>query len=289
MRSIAPSEPPSPRPRGGRDDERTVVSAPGRRPAGRSHRGRRQGGQPRRAARRRRPRPRRGGPAGRLRRRTARGATAALAGAAADLGGGPFAVRSSGIAEDGAEHSFAGMYETVLDVRRDDLPAAVDRCLASATAAASPIRRRRDGARLAVLIQRMVAAGRGRRRAHRRPGHRGPADLRGHRGPRAGRAAGVRRGPRRRVGRRRRARHRRRQPEHAIDRRQVEAVATEARRIAAARGVPQDIEWAIDADGTLWILQARPMTALPPDVSWDPPAPGAFTRQLRSANGSPSR
>ena len=38
--------------------------------------------------------------------------------AAADLGAGPFAVRSSGIAEDGAEHSFAGIYETVLDVSR---------------------------------------------------------------------------------------------------------------------------------------------------------------------------
>ena len=46
-------------------------------------------------------------------------------------------------------------------------------------------------------------------------------------------------------------------------------------------GAPQDIEWAIGADGELWILQARPMTALPPDVSWEPPAPGAFTRQLR--------
>ena len=58
-------------------------------------------------------------------------------------------------------------------------------------------------------------------------------------------------------------------------------VATEARRIADARGTPQDIEWAIDAEGTLWILQARPMTALPPDVSWDSPAPGAYTRMLR--------
>ena len=50
---------------------------------------------------------------------------------------------------------------------------------------------------------------------------------------------------------------------------------------AAARGAPQDIEWAIDGDGTLWILQARPMTALPPEVSWDAPARGAFTRTLR--------
>ncbi|HSJ00171.1 MAG TPA: PEP-utilizing enzyme, partial [Patescibacteria group bacterium] len=67
----------------------------------------------------------------------------------------------------------------------------------------------------------------------------------------------------------------------AVDGSQVQAVAGEARRIATKRGVPQDIEWAIDGDGTLWILQARPMTALPPEVSWDPPAPGAYTRNLR--------
>ena len=73
----------------------------------------------------------------------------------------------------------------------------------------------------------------------------------------------------------------RRKAEGAIDRRQALEVAGEAVRIATARGVPQDIEWAIDADGSLWILQARPMTALPPDVSWESPAPGAYTRMLR--------
>ena len=73
----------------------------------------------------------------------------------------------------------------------------------------------------------------------------------------------------------------RRQPEHAIDRDEAMRVASEARRIAATMGVPQDIEWAIDAEGELWLLQTRPMTALPPDVSWEPPAPGAYTRQLR--------
>ena len=43
-------------------------------------------------------------------------------------------------------------------------------------------------------------------------------------------------------------------------------------------GVPQDIEWAY-ADGHLWVLQARPITNLPPaplkEVRWEPPFPGS--------------
>ena len=42
-------------------------------------------------------------------------------------------------------------------------------------------------------------------------------------------------------------------------------------------GVPQDIEWAV-AEGRCWLLQARPLTGLPPapieDVRWEPPIPG---------------
>lgn len=43
-------------------------------------------------------------------------------------------------------------------------------------------------------------------------------------------------------------------------------------------GSPQDIEWAY-ADGRFWVLQARPITKLPPaplkDVRWTPPVPGS--------------
>ena len=42
-------------------------------------------------------------------------------------------------------------------------------------------------------------------------------------------------------------------------------------------GGPQDIEWAYDAGGRLWVLQARPITNLPPppleEVHWEPPFP----------------
>ena len=43
-------------------------------------------------------------------------------------------------------------------------------------------------------------------------------------------------------------------------------------------GVPQDIEWAV-AEGRFWLLQARPITNLPPaplqDVRWEPLRPGS--------------
>jgi rifampicin phosphotransferase len=45
-------------------------------------------------------------------------------------------------------------------------------------------------------------------------------------------------------------------------------------------GSPQDIEWAI-ADGRLFLLQARPMTAVPEPVTWTPPAKGWWLRNFR--------
>ena len=207
-----------------------------------------------------------------------------LRAAADELGAGPFAVRSSGIAEDGAEASYAGMYETALNVSADELAAATDRSISSAgaarVAAYSPASRGTD-ARMAVIIQRMVAPAAagvvltadpitGDRRSTVISAVRGIGDRLvsgeaiGDEWVVVGRDATPRR-----------------QPEHAIDRRQAIQVASEARRIAAARGAPQDIEWAIDVDGALWILQARPMTALPREVSWDPPEAGAFTRTFR--------
>jgi pyruvate,water dikinase len=44
-----------------------------------------------------------------------------LGAAAGYIGIGPFAVRSGGIAEDGAEHSYAGIHESVLDVSAYDV------------------------------------------------------------------------------------------------------------------------------------------------------------------------
>jgi len=200
---------------------------------------------------------------------------------AGNLGVGPFAVRSSGIAEDGAERSYAGVYESVLDVSADALPAAVDRCLASARATRAAEYEPASDGRMAVIIQRMVtpAAAGVALTADPINGDRRSCIVTAVRGLGERLVSGAAFGDEWVV--RKDVAAARRQPERAIDRRQAVRVATQARRIADARGTPQDIEWAIDMDGTLWIIQARPMTALPPDVSWESPAPGAYTRMLR--------
>jgi pyruvate,water dikinase len=177
------------------------------------------------------------------------------------------------------------MFETLLNVERADLAGAIERVAASAggrrakgysIAAAAP-----DATRMAVIVQHMIAPVAAGVALTTDPvsGDRATTVITAVRGLGerlvSGAAAGdewvVRDG----------AARARRRTERAIDERQALEVATEARRIAARRGMPQDVEWAIDRDGTLWMLQARPMTALPPDVSWESPAPGAFHRSLR--------
>ena len=204
-----------------------------------------------------------------------------IASAVETLGDGPFAVRSSGVAEDGADRSYAGMFETVLGVPTGEVPAATERVLASGNSARVAGYQASTDGRMAVLIQRMiepVAAGvaltadpiDGDRRTCVITAVRGTGD-RLVSGESIGDEWAIRDG----------AATTRRNAENAIDRPQALRVAGEALRIATARGIPQDVEWAIDADGSLWILQARPMTALPPDVSWESPAAGAYTRMLR--------
>jgi len=200
----------------------------------------------------------------------------------AELGNGPFAVRSSGIAEDGSEHSFAGIFESVLDVWADELDEAVDRTLGSARAARVADYRNEGGVpSMAVIVQRMIAASTAGVALTADPinGDRHACVITAVSGRGEPLVSGAALGDEWVV--RDDVATARRQGEHALDRHQAAAIAAEARRIASARGVPLDVEWAIDGAGALWILQARPMTALPLEVTWEPSAPGAFTRQLR--------
>jgi phosphohistidine swiveling domain-containing protein len=224
---------------------------------------------------------------------------------AAELGGPEqrFAVRSSATAEDLAGASFAGQYETVLDVGLDELPDAVrqvEDSAASARVAAyrqahpqpAPANGAGVGGGMAVLVQVMVPADAAGVAFTANP-------LTGDRdevvitavpglGERlvAGQATGeqwiVHHGQARRT----------RATEEAISADQARQIATLARRVQVHLGTPQDLEWAITTDpsgsdgadeveGGLWLLQARPMTALPDPVDWTPPAPGYWMRNLR--------
>jgi pyruvate,water dikinase len=62
---------------------------------------------------------------------------------------------------------------------------------------------------------------------------------------------------------------------------QAQAVADLAREVADRYERPQDVEWAIDHEGRLWLLQARPVTALPELVSWTAPGSGLWMRNFR--------
>jgi pyruvate,water dikinase len=67
-------------------------------------------------------------------------------------------------------------------------------------------------------------------------------------------------------------------------------LAALAGRAEAHFGMPLDIEWAL-AGGRPWLLQARPITRLPPpplrDVRWVPPAPGSVWVRRQVAENLP--
>ncbi len=166
-------------------------------------------------------------------------------------------VRSSSTNEDGGSSSMAGVFESVLDVRTwPSFVEAVDRVLGS--------QRRADvvGARMAVLVQPQLAP--------RFGGVLFAAD------PVTGRTdrfllAAVEGGPDRLVSGlddgwtavlspRGRVLEQRGGAALPLGRATLRALARLAARASAAFGAPQDIEWAVDDDGTVWLLQSRPIT-----------------------------
>jgi pyruvate,water dikinase len=219
------------------------------------------------------------------------GVAAALAAAAERLGGGPLAVRSSGVDEDLPGASYAGQYETVLGVPAGELAAAVRRCWASALSPHVAAYRRARGAPrevvMAVLVQPMVAADAAGVAFSADPvtGDRDTAVVSAVRGLGDHLVAGsaspdewvVRGG----------SASCRAAPEGAIDAELAAEVAALARRVEARLGAPQDIEWAL-AGGELVLLQARPITALPDQAPEPVPVrvevpPGFWEREVSHA------
>ena len=201
------------------------------------------------------------------------GLIAALPTALNGLGPGPYAVRSSGQSEDSADHSHAGQYDTVLNVAAEDVIMAAhtvwrsgfsDRvatyaALKSGTGSATPP---------AIVVQRMIDARvsgiafsadpvsglRNRTVISAIPGL-GDAlvsgETDGHSWTLEG--AAVLSAP---------------DADPVLGPDEVQQVAALARAVEKRFEAPQDIEWAIDADG-LHILQARPITT----PLLDPPTP----------------
>jgi len=192
-----------------------------------------------------------------------------------DLGKEAVAVRSSALGEDGTDASFAGQYDTVLNVRGpEELRAAIQRCVASVSneRARSYLQDQTgsDTATMNVVVQAMVNA--------RAAGVVFTADPVSARRDLlvidavAGLGEALVSGEA--------------TPDHygvhstgTIVRRQLTAaapllsdeeillIAKGARAAAAHEGQPLDLEWAIDEDGTLYWLQARPITTLPEDLN----------------------
>lgn len=209
---------------------------------------------------------------------------AALRTGLAALGDVPLAVRSSAVGEDGADAAFAGVYDSVLDVRGE---AAVLTAIAGVRASGSSARAlayRESGgaAQMGIVIQELVrpeAAGvlftadpvTGDRETcvvSAVPGL-GEALVSGEDTGEEWAVQGT-------------AVVQRRTLERAVlNEEQVRALAALGERIAREAGTPQDIEWVI-ASGRISLVQARPMTALPERVAWEPPhRGGTWTRTFR--------
>jgi pyruvate,water dikinase len=196
--------------------------------------------------------------------------------ACAKLGDGALAVRSSARGEDGVETSFAGQYETVLDVRgAQALREAVERCLGSAHGSRADAYR--DGlsasgeARMSVVVQRMVDA--------RAAGVLFTADpVSGARDrvvvnavPGLGEAlvSGQRAADQFVLSRDGKVLESQAQGETpVIDAAMLQALLSDALKAEQKLGHPVDMEWALASDGTLYWLQARPITTLgAPDLN----------------------
>jgi len=196
------------------------------------------------------------------------------------LGGGPVAVRSSAVAEDLADASFAGQYETYLNLHGSNaIRKAIADCRTSAasTRVASYRASRAEGARgeIAVLVQRMVDAESAGVAFTANPvtGDRSEVLVSAVRGLGERLVSGEAQADEWVV--REAKAQSRRSAEKAISAEQVVAVADVARSAAAHFGRPQDVEWAY-AGGALFVLQSRPMTALPTPADWTPPRVGGL-------------
>jgi phosphohistidine swiveling domain-containing protein len=223
-----------------------------------------------------------------------------IAAALARLGDGPVAVRSSGVAEDLAEASFAGQYDTLLNVRGTEaVLEAIAACVRSGQSGRAEMYGQASRP-MAVLVQQMVDADAAGVAFSANPvtGNRAEVRVSATRGLGDKLVSGatdadewlVTANDATIIS----------QPQNAVGPDLVKRVAALARRAEAVRLAPQDIEWAVAGD-RLWLLQSRPITLLPvapaiekPSGTWqkdaahfpEPLSPFAASTQFRHADSA---
>jgi len=200
------------------------------------------------------------------------------------LGAGPVAVRSSATAEDLPHASFAGQHETLLNVSgAEALVGAVRRCWDSLSNRRAVAYREAagiadDSVRMAVVVQRMVdpvAAGvlftanpitgtRTQMVVDAAPGL-GDAVVAGSVTADHYILNGQPNGPQPAVG-----------AGGCLSPEQLELLRAVGDRLQRRAGSPQDIEFAFDRDGTLWLLQSRAITTLFPLPISSRPGPRVY-------------
>jgi pyruvate, water dikinase len=176
--------------------------------------------------------------------------------------GGPVAVRSSATAEDLKEASFAGQQETFLNVSEGNLIGSVKRCMSSLyTPQAIAYRHAMniDGASasIAVVVQKMVRVRASGVAFSANPSTNNENEL-------VIEAAAGGATPDRYViskgNKIREAALRNAVP--VLSDKEAKEIASVVNKIAGHFRAPQDVEWAIDTEGKLNVLQSRPITTL---------------------------
>jgi phosphohistidine swiveling domain-containing protein len=180
------------------------------------------------------------------------------------LGAGPFAVRSSATMEDGAGHSFAGQFETFLEVSAAEVAAKITGVRDSAQHESVITYCRERGLPLpeppTVLVQRMILPRCAGVAFSADPvtGHRSIALVSAVEGTGEKLVSGEVDGETWRIGT-----GPCETPQNPLLKEaEAREIAGLVRDCAGYFGRPQDIEWAIDAGGKLWLLQSRPITTL---------------------------
>lgn len=198
--------------------------------------------------------------------------TQAIRQSLAGIGNAPgcYAVRSSALDEDGGEHSFAGQLESFLNVKADEVAARVaDVWRSNFSERVTSYRKERglsgSPSSPAVLVQRMVDADCAGVAFSADPvtGRRGVAIVSAVRGLGDALVSGEADADTWEIDRANRViSHKQAEPGDAVlEEADAIRVAQLARQAQSCFGCPQDIEWAIQ-DGTLWLLQSRPITTL---------------------------